>query len=42
MFRAYVEEPTEPATAPAANRTLVIGVVVAVVVLVALGLVLLA
>jgi hypothetical protein len=42
MFRAYVEEPTEPAAAPAANRTLVIGLVVAIVVLVLLALVLLA
>ncbi len=42
MFRAYVDEPTEPATAPAVNRTLVIGVVVAIVVLALIGLVLLA
>lgn len=42
MFRAYVEHPTEPAPAPAANRTLVIGLVVAIVVLVLLALVLLA
>ncbi len=42
MFRAYVEHPTEPATTPAANRTLVIGLAVAIVVLVLLALVLLA
>jgi hypothetical protein len=34
MFRAYVEEPREPAPAPETNRTLVIGLIVAIVVLV--------
>ena len=29
MFRAYVEEPSDPPAAPAANRTMVIGLVVA-------------
>ena len=42
MFRAYVEEPSDPPAAPAANRTIVIGLVVALVVLVLLALVLLA
>ncbi|MBN2623999.1 MAG: hypothetical protein JXA83_11545 [Acidimicrobiales bacterium] len=42
MFRAYVDEPTEPAVEPAVNRTMVIAAVVAVVVLVLLALVLLA
>ncbi len=41
MFRAYVEHP-EAEVAPAANRTLVIALVVAVVVLALLGIVLLA
>jgi len=44
MFRAYVEEDDpagQPAVAPADNRTLVIGLVVAIVVLVLLGIVLL-
>lgn len=34
MFRAYVEEPREPGAAPETNRTLVIGLIVAIVVLV--------
>lgn len=34
MFRAYVEEPRESAPAPETNRTLIIGLIVAVVVLV--------
>jgi hypothetical protein len=42
MFRAYVEHPTDPPAAPAANRTLVIAVVAAIAVLVLLGVVLLA
>jgi hypothetical protein len=42
MFRAYVEEPSPPAEARAGNRTLIIGLVVAIVVLALLGLVLLA
>jgi hypothetical protein len=41
MFRAYVEHP-EADVAPAANRTLLIAIVVAVVVLVLLGLLVLA
>jgi hypothetical protein len=42
MFRAYVEEPGQrPAAAPEANRTLIIGLVVAIVVLVLVGLVVL-
>jgi hypothetical protein len=41
MFRAYVEHP-EADAAPAANRTLVIAIVVAVMVLVLLGLLVLA
>jgi hypothetical protein len=42
MFRAYVEEPGQPpAAAPAVNRTLIIGLVVAVVVLALVALMLL-
>jgi hypothetical protein len=40
MFRAYVEEPADPAAAPATNRTMVIGLVAAIVVLAVLALVL--
>ena len=42
MFRAYVDEPTDPPAAPETNRTLVIGLIVAIVVLVALAVVLVA
>ncbi len=41
MFRAYVEEPGQSPAAPAANRTLIIGLVVAIVVLVLVALMLL-
>ena len=42
MFRAYVEEPREPAAAPETNRSLIIGLVVAIVVLVVVALLLVA
>jgi hypothetical protein len=38
MFRAYVDQP-EPDAAPAPNRTLVVAVVIAAVVIVLLGIV---
>lgn len=41
MFRAYVEQPTEPA-ASAQNRTLMVALVVAIVVLALIALVLVA
>ena len=39
MFRAYVEHPTEPST-PTQGRTVIIGLVVAIVVLAVIALVL--
>ena len=42
MFRAYVQEPSEPPAAPETNRTLIIGLVVVIAVLVVLALLLVA
>ena len=42
MFRAFVDEPSEPPTAPETNRTLIIGLVVAIVVLALVAILLMA
>ncbi len=42
MFRAFVDEPSEPPTAPETNRTLIIGLVVAIVVLALIAILLVA
>lgn len=42
MFRAYVDHPAEPAAAPETNRTVVVALVVAIVVVALIGLFVLA
>jgi hypothetical protein len=42
MFRAYVDHPTDPPAAPAANRTLLIAAIAVIAIVVLVGLIILA